>query len=94
MKRAAVPKSEMSNLFVEKATEPLQPSPTSAAHTEITQTFYEHSHYLYQNIKQGKIHKSSCFHHTFLSAYFGSSGRTIIIFPSGYSAKILSFFQP
>lgn len=53
-----------------------------------------HPRHSYQNIKQSKICKPSSFCHTFLSAYFGSSGRTIIILPSGYSAKILSFFHP
>lgn len=85
----------MSDMFVEKATEPQQFWVQLQLLTcELYKLYCEHSHYLYENIKQGKVYKSSPFHHTFLSAYFGSSGRTIIIFPSGYSAKILSFFQP
>lgn len=94
MKKPAVFKSEAPDLSVEKGTEPLQFWVQFQLFTcQWHKLFYEHFH-LYENTKQSKIYKSSPSHHTFLSAYFGSSGRTIIIFPSGYSARILSFFQP
>lgn len=96
MKKPAVLKGEVSDLSMEKGTESLQfwVQFQQFTYNKRHKLFYQHCHYVHENIKQRKTYESNPSHHTFLSAYFGSSGRTIIIFPSGYSAKILSFFQP